>query len=143
MTTETRDQLLMKWADAKKALDAAKIVESEIRKQIVAESGLFDADKESGTQTVDLGGGYKLKAVKKINYKVDNKNGEAFEMLKSLSELGEVSAHKAKNLFRFDANLSLTKYRELDDKEQALVDQIVTTKPAMPSLELIEPKEVK
>ena len=140
MTTDTRDQLLMQWADAKKALDSAKLIEGELRKQIIAESGLFDEDKETGAQTVELGGGYKLKATKKVSYKVDNKDGKAFEMLKRLSEMGEVSAHKSKTLFRFDANLSVTNYKQLDDAEKKLVDEIIVTKPAMPSLELIQPK---
>ena len=140
MTMADRDQLLAQWREAHDTLATAKATEMDLRKRIVEESGLFDPNKAEGTQTVELGGGWKIKAVKKINYTVANKEGEAFEKLNELAAMGEVSAFKAKKLFRFDANLSITAYKDLDAAERQLIDEIIVTKPASPSLELVAPK---
>ena len=143
MTTEQRDELLTKWQQAKETISKWKDYEGELRKMIVADASLFNPNKQSGTETVELGNGYKLKAVKKINYKVDNKEGQAFAVLKKLAALSDVSAHKCKDLFRFDANLKLSEYKKLDEQEKAIVDTVLETKQAMPSLELVEPKQDK
>ena len=140
MSIAERDQLLANWRSAYDTLSVAKSREMELRKRIVEETDLFDPNKQSGTQTVELGNGWKLKAVKKLNYIVANKEGEAFEKLHELSALSEVAAFKAKKLFRFDANLSITAYKDLDASERAIIDEIVTTKQASPSLELVPPK---
>ena len=140
LSKEQLDKTLQDWQEAKHALDRWKEHEAQLRRYIIEHGGLFDPSKEEGTETVNLGNGYKLKAKKVTNYTVANKEGEAFAVLQKLTELGEVSANKAKDLFRFDANIRVSNYKKLDDAEKALVDNIVTTKPGMPSLELVEPK---
>jgi len=133
--------VLQQWSEAKKTLDAAKAAEMRLRLIIVNESGLFDPAKASGTQTVAIGNGWSVKAEKKIDYKVDNKQGEAFAVMHQLCAMGESTARIAKDLFSFDANIRTTKYKELTDEERKVVDTILTNKPATPSLTLIEPKE--
>jgi len=140
LTQEQKDKLLEDWQAAKKAAKQWKEYEQQLRTYIVEHGGIFDKTKESGTENVELGNGYKLKAKKSISYKVENKKGEAIQMVQRLAALGEASAHKAKDLFRFDAELRISEYKKLDDAEKALVDEIITTKPGMPSLELVEPK---
>lgn len=146
MTAEERDQLLLDWQTAKSTLDTAKAKELELRNRIVNETNMFDPAKEEGTETVGLGNGWSVKAVKKINYTVANKEGEAFGVLQAISNFGEVETHIARELFGFDANLRITKYRELltvNPEAYKLVQKIVTSKPATPTLELVAPKAQK
>lgn len=140
LTKEQKDKLLSDWQAAKTALEQWKTYEQELRKYIVENGGFFDPSKEKGTENVDLGNGYKLKAKKSITYKVENKKGEAIQMVQRLASLGEASAVKASELFRFDANLRTSIYKTLNEAEKALVDEIITTKPGMPTLELVESK---
>lgn len=140
LTKEQKDKLLEDWQAAKTALAQWKQYEQELRTYIVEHGGIFDPSKKKGTENVDIGNGYKLKSKKSITYKVANKKGEAIQMVQRLAALGEASAHKAKDLFRFDAELRVSKYGELDEVERALVDEIITTKSGMPTLELVEPK---
>lgn len=140
LTQEQKDKLLEDWQAAKVAAAQWKEYEQNLRKYIVEHGGIFDKSKESGTENVELGNGYKLKARKSVSYKVENKKGEAIQMVQRLAALGEASAYRAKELFRFDAELRVSKYKELNEAEKALVDEIITTKSGMPSLELVEPK---
>lgn len=140
-TTEERNAALQAWYEAKQKLDQAKESEMELRKKIVAESGMFDANKESGTENYDLGGGYKVKAVKKLTYKIENKQGEAFAVLSKLASYGETQAEIARNLFSFDANLRKAEFEKLRGEEKQLVESILTISQATPSLELITPDD--
>lgn len=144
MTREQIDALLGQWHDAKRTLDAAKEAEMSLRQTIVKESGMFDAGNVSGTETYNLGGGWKVKAVKKQNYKIENKEGEAFAVLQSLSDMaGEDQDLQAivRELFSFDANLRKTQFDKLRGPERKLVEDILTITDGAPSLELIAPKE--
>lgn len=143
MSAEERDHLLLRWKNAKETLNIAKEAEMQLRNRIVNDSGLFDPEKEEGTQTVSLGAGWKVKAVKGINYSTLNSNGEAFQVLAQLDQMGEVVSHIAKDLFKFDANLRTGKYKELakvNPEAYKLLQTIITTKPASPTLELVAPK---
>lgn len=140
LSQEQKDKLLADWKEAKATVARWKEYEQELRAYIVNNGGFFDPNKEKGTENVDLGNGYKLKAKKSISYKVENKKGEAIQMVQRLASLGEASAVKASELFRFDAELRTSIYKTLNETEKALVDTILTTKAGMPTLELVEPK---
>lgn len=140
MLTVELNQKIAKWKEAKEQLDKFKALEMALRNEIASDASLFDPAKETGTLTYELGHGWKIKCERKINYSVENKNGEAFAALHEIASLGEVEAHQTKKLMSFSPNLSLTVYRELSDQARRIVDKIVTTKPATPTLSLIEPK---
>ena len=145
MTREQIDGLLNKWHDAKLRLDAAKADEMELRQIIVKESGMFNAAKEAGTETYQLGGGWSVKAVKKQNYKIENKQGEAFAVLHQLSQMQPDVAEwqeLVKELFSFDVNLRKTQFDKLRGEERKLIEDILTITDGAPSLELIPPKDV-
>ena len=135
-----RDQLLVEWATAKEALDEAKTAERFLRDKIVLESGLFDPDKIEGTQRVQLGNGWQVKAVKSLDYKLENKHGETFEALKKLSELSPEGRRMSEELCSFEARLRKSEYLKLRGDEKSIIDAILTTKPGAPTLELIPPK---
>lgn len=139
MTVEERDKLLLQWKSAKDVLDAAKDEEMRLRKELVASSGMFDSNKQSGTQTFQLGNGWAVKAIKKINYNIETGDNLA-TAINEISALGEVSKYKAEKLVKFTPELSLTTYKELTAEEKAIIDRVLTTSPGSPSLELVPPK---
>lgn len=144
MTEDEKNVLLNDWRNAKLQLDSFKDIEMKLRQRIVLESGLFDPNKDEGTQTVQLGGGWQLKAVKKLNYKIENKEGQAFAVLARLTELSATQPELldiAKNLFGFDANLRKQQFEKLRGDEKRLVEDILTITPASPSVELVPPKD--
>lgn len=150
--------VLLEWKQAKEVLEAAKAKEMELRKHIVSDFNLFDPKKTKGTENYDLGNGYSLKCVKKENYKIENKKGEAFRVLHEINEMaavmivgtnaeekafGEQLQEITKELFSFDANLKLTQFEKLPKGSAArkMVESILTITDGSPTLELVSPKE--
>lgn len=127
----TRDEKIMAWEAARKTLEAAKSAEMEMRKAIVAE--VFDAE-QPGTQNAELGNGWKLKAVVKVNYNVDKDADKVDAVLDKLEDW------QADRLIKWSPTLSVTEYKNLSDADRAVVDTIVTTSFASPTLELVPPK---
>jgi|LakMenEpi03Aug12_release.lakeMendotaPanAssembly.Ray.scaffolds.fasta_scaffold1430750_1 hypothetical protein len=138
-TSKSIHVLINEWRQLKSQLDEIKARENELRQAIASSDELFDQSRETGTQTFDLGHGWKIKCEKKLNYSVENKQGEAFAALHAIASLGPVEEHQTKKLMSFSPSLSLTVYRELSDEARRIIDKIVTTKPAMPTVTLVEP----
>lgn len=146
---ENRDGLLMLWQKAKDDIEKAKNFEMEIRK--IAVKATFDKPKE-GTNTVELGEGYKAKSVIKYNYNLaDNDTVEA--CLDRISKIGNQGSFIADRLVRWKPNFLLTEYRQLQEEadkgdhtsKQILkeVSTMLTISEAAPTLEIIEPKVKK
>lgn len=129
---ETQKALIERWDRARRDLELFKKTELDLRNEIVAR--LFDASKDQGTEHFDLGNGYRLTAVKKMNYSLTNKNGETVTALQALRP--EV----AQRLVSWSPTLSKTEYDRLTSNEKILLTNALTIKPATPSLELVEPK---
>jgi hypothetical protein len=127
----TRDEAIMAWDEAKKTLDRAKAREMELRKHIVA--GQFDVDK-IGTQNVELGNGWKLKAVVKETFTLSSDVDAVEAMLDGLEDW------QADRLVKWSPRLMKKEYDELDAEDRAKVDKVLTIKPASPTLELVAPK---
>jgi len=145
----TRDQVLMEWQRCKDAIEVAKAAEMEIRKFIVRSA--FPEAKE-GTNTQELGNGYKLKAVVKYNYNLlDNDIVE--KGLSKISELGNSGSFIADRLVSWHPKFLLSEYRQLQedkdkgDKTAADIINIINTfleiKEASPTLEIKEPTKKK
>lgn len=136
-TTINRDQLLVQWLDSKRALEVAKEREAALRKQIVESAG-FDLSKLEGTERLELGNGYELKAVKKLTYTLDvAKVDSALDKIEATGPAGKLIAER---LVKFKPELSVREYKELDPKFKKIIDSVLTVKSGMPTLELIEPK---
>ena len=143
LSVQERNQLIVEWKQAAEELAAWKEKEMALRLQLAADTAMFNPGIESGTQTYQLGGGWKLKLERKIAYKIENKQGEAFAVMHQLCQMGEGTARVAKELFSFEANLRTGEYKKLTPEERAVVDTILTTKPATPSLSMEAPKDSK
>jgi len=141
---KVRDQLLVHWREAKEALEKAKEAEMFLRKRVV--DFAFDPNKQSGTENVDLGNGYKLKAVKKLNYgfiKNDENKLDKAAIDKALAKIekdGAVGELIAERLVKWTPDLSLSEYKLLSDKHKAIIDSVIVTTEGSPTLEIVEPK---
>ena len=133
MTNAERDTLILQWRAAKSSAVAAVEKEMNLRLAIVEKT--FDPDKVKGTENIELGQGWKLKAVKKQNY---NLKGSQQEIVTALSGM---SAEIQKRLVKWSPKLSLTEYKLLEEKDLAAIDKVVVVTPATPTLELVEPKK--
>jgi len=128
-----RDQLILDWRELKSQFNKIKPEEMAKRKEVVEK--LFDSNVESGTENLDLGNNYTLKATKKLNYKLTKDNDKIVEVSKKLNP--EIS----KRLFIWSASISKKEYEMLSDNDKLLVNELVTITSGAPELELIEPKE--
>lgn len=139
MSEGERSAKLQQWMAAKKALDLAKENEKQLREEIVEKSGLFSDRKVTGTETVHLGNGWKVKAVKKQNYNLESYDDCEYA-LNELRELGEGSARIAEDLIKYTPRLSVSTYNKLTEAELAIIQPIVTITKGMPTLEIVPPK---
>ncbi len=143
LTPQQRDDLIVAWKEAKEKLDYFKASEMALRTAIASDVGMFDPSKDKGTQIYQLGSGYQLKCVRKINISAANTNGETFAVLAQLEKMGDIVKFLAKDLFKFTPELRVTKMAELavaSPEAVKLVETVLTMKPGMPELSLVEPK---
>ena len=142
-----RDRLLLSWEESKKVLEVAKEKEMEQRKAVVAFA--FDPNKESGTERIEIGNGYQAKAVKKINYGFvkteDGKLNKAAidKALAKIEKDGAMGELIAERLVKWTPDLSLTEYKQLDEKFKKIIDEVIVTSEGAPTLEIIAPKTPK
>lgn len=145
----SQDELLVKHQELKDAIEKAKADEMELRKYIVNRAF---PNKHEGTNTLELGNGYQLKAGVKFNYKLaDNDTVEAG--LDKIASMGNRGAFIAERLVSWTPNFLLTEYRVLqEDAEKGSleaksilkeVNSFLTITDAAPSLDIKEPKGKK
>ena len=139
--TANRDAKILAWEAAVKALAAAKDAEAALRKEVLAEAFAFDPEAlREGTENFELGNGYKLKAVFKISRNLKNENEAVDKVLSKIEKTGPEGAFIAERLVKWKPELSVSEYNKLPEKFKKLFDEVVTSKEAMPSLELVAPK---
>jgi hypothetical protein len=138
--------LLVAWNKTQGILQTYKVKEHVLRTEIVRRK-FSTAGK--GTHTIDLPKGFKLKCVKKLNYRVNAK--EVKDALAEIANLGNEGVFVADRLIKWQPELSLTEYNEITkrctgkadnnaDKIKAYIDNVLTISDAMPTLEIVEPK---
>lgn len=143
-----RDQLLMEWDKLKKAVEAAKLEELDMRKYIVKKA--FPNANE-GMNNQELGNGYQLKANVKFNYNlVDNNTVE--KCLDEISKIGNQGAFIAERLVGWTPRFLLTEYRKLQEEAEISVEakqildkvsEMLVITDAAPTLEIKAPKDKK
>ena len=139
--TANRDAKILAWEQAVKALAAAKDAEAALRKEVLAEAFAFDPEAlREGTENFELGNGYKLKAVFKISRNLNNENEAVDKVLSKIEKTGPEGVFIAERLVKWKPELSVSEYKKLPEKFKKLFDEVVTSKEAMPSLELVAPK---
>ena len=137
MTNQERDTLIQKWLDAKAASASAVETERVLRQQVMT-AFYPEAQPEKGTFNQELGNGYKLKFGFKQNITLNS--ALVNDALAEIERTGEEGKFIAERLVKFKPELSLTEYANLSDNHRRIIDRIVTTKPASPTIEFVEPK---
>jgi hypothetical protein len=138
-----RDALIVEWQKAEAARAAAVAREMELRKQVYA---TCFPNPEMGTNNLELGKGYKLKAVRKLNYNLANGEGQTEAALDQIEKLGNEGKFIAERLVGWKPSLSLSEYNKLEasnpthQKIKAIINSVLTTTEASPSLEVVVPK---
>lgn len=133
-------KLLSDWDNAKAQLEKYKTLESELRAEVVTQ--FTDAAQKKGTENVELANGFVLKVVKKQNVKIDG--DKVNDVLDNIEKIGGPEGKLiADRLVKFEPKLSVTEYNQLPEKYKALVDSMVTTSDATPTVEIVAPKSKK
>lgn len=133
---------LQAWQAIDAELTRIKALEAEARKLCVAD---YFKEPTEGTNNYDLGNGWTLKGVVKNNYRLAA-NDKVDDALDKIEKLGERGKFIAERIFRYKPDLSLTEYKGLDLTNptdaavKAIVDEVLTIQPGMPSLEIVAPK---
>ena len=139
--TANRDAKILAWEQAVKALAAAKDAEAALRKEVLAEAFAFDPEAlREGTENFELGNGYKLKAFFKISRNLNNENEAVDKVLSKIEKTGPEGAFVAERLVKWKPELSVSEYKKLPEKFKKMIDEVVTSKEATPTLELVAPK---
>lgn len=127
-----RDALILDWREMQSQLSRLKHDELALRNQIVEK--MFDKETSQGTETLDLGNDYSLKAVKKLNYKIVGKREEIIAKIQSLPV--EIQSR----LISWKPSLSSAEYKKLSAIQAIAIQEIVEIKPGTPTLTLVVPK---
>ena len=145
----SQDQLLMLHKEKQDLLTSMKAEELELRKYIVNRAF---PQKEEGTNTLELGGGYELKATVKYNYKLSD-NDTVDKCLAEVSKIGNQGAFVADRLVSWSPSFLLTEYRQLEEdaakgSEDAkailkAIQPMLMISEAAPTLTIKEPKVKK
>lgn len=141
----TETKLLQEWESSKVALEIAKERESNLRAAVFE---INFPNPEEGTQRVELGNGYSLKAVVSYRYDLSNKDGKAEAALDRMAAISDEAAFIADRLIKWKPELSIKEYRPLTEpnasedqkKLLALLQSILTITPGSPQVTLEPPK---
>lgn len=147
--TLNQDELILLHKQKQEALSALKQEELELRKYIVDRAF---PNKEEGTNTLELGKGYELKAVVKYNYKLDD-NNKVEAGLAKIAATGNQGAFIADRLVGWTPNFYVSEYRKLQEDAEAgspeakailkIIPEFLTITEAAPTLTIKEPKVKK
>lgn len=120
-------ETLNRWKELKEAISRLQDEERALREGLFG--GTFP-NPEEGTNKVELPDGRTLKGVYPINRKVVEKELPTLDL-----------PPKAKSkLFKVKHSLVISEYRKLDEETRKKVDSVLSIKPGLPRLEVVEPK---
>lgn len=129
---------LAEWYTTCEELAKLKAKEALLRPRIYKH---FFTNPVEGTNTYELPDKYLLKAIRKIDRKVDEASMHAFRAPiegKNTSKFDEANVN-ADELFKPKYELVISAYRKLTDEQRKIVDQVLIIKDGMPQLDITPP----
>jgi hypothetical protein len=132
---------VQRWAAAAQERVAAAGREFELRKQLLAKyfPGLVDTEHE-GAERVPVGtAGHQLKAEFALNYRL-GKEAEVRQALQAIALADPAGGVLAERLVAWKPELRVGERRKLPEALREIIDQVLTTSPSTPALELVEPR---
>lgn len=134
---------IQKWHRLTEQMTELKAQEMKLRKELLYECFDYNDDDREGTQNFDLGKDYKLKAAFKLSLKLENKNNEVFDIIEEFKSVGPEGEFLSERIVKWKPELSKKEYDQLPEQYRTLIDSILISKPATPSLKLVAPKVKK
>lgn len=132
---EDRETLILFHAEIATVAAYSKYLEMLWRLKVADDC--FPEHAEEGTETLELGEGWKLTAAFKNSYKVDE--ATIRDDLQKVSDLGAAYGEAVKGLIKYKPEVSVTVYKTLSDEIKDIINNSLTIKPGVPTLKLIEP----
>lgn len=123
------------WARAADELETAKARELDLRQQLLAAAF---SDLQPGTSNLELGAGYQLQAVMRLNHSLEPTLTRL--ALDEIRATGDVGTHLAERVVRWTPELVISEWKKLPGKIAEVLGQALTSKPGQPSLKLVPPK---
>ena len=139
----TPDVIVTEWRTKQAELERVKAEELALRNEVLRGAFNFQPGAtggRKGTEYFDMQGGFRLKAVFKLNYKVNPDTIDG--ILTKIEKTGAEGKFLAERLVKFEPKLSVSEYGKLGDesKVKKLIDEALTISDGTPSLEFVEPK---
>lgn len=140
----TDDDLIAQWHKTQGLAQTWKLKEAALREECVRR--IFSSSVAAGTYNHELGKGYKLKCVRKDTYtpvmkKTNPDDLTITEALVKIRELGNEGTFIADRIIKWKPDLSLTEFKQAPENIKKIILDAVIVKPAMPTLEVVEPKK--
>lgn len=145
----SQDEVLMQWNTAQTTLSIAKEREMSWRKYVVKRAF---PNKQEGTNTVELGNGYSLKAKVSFNYKLAS-NDIVEKTLDAIAKIGNEGSFISERLVSWSPSFLLTEYRELQRQAESgndtaqqilsLIGNMLIVDEAAPTVSIVAPKVKK
>lgn len=126
----TKDQKIQVWAETQKESKRLALLERKMRDEVFGECF---TDPKTGTNNLELGAGWKLKAVTGFESSLD---ANVYELISSKLKPETVQA-----CVKFKPSLVAAGYKLLTAEEKEILDEAIVTKPKPVTLELVPPKE--
>lgn len=124
---------LAAWQKAKAEKDAAAAIESQLRREIIAE--LFPDTASKSTQYSEIGNGWRVKCTGGVEHKVDA------ELLGQMLADKEIDQSLVSCCMKWTPSLIAANYKSLSDEQKGKLADVITTKPKSPSIEIVAPKK--
>lgn len=144
MDLNERDKLIIDWQEADEKRIKALAAELELRNKCFA---FLFPNAEVGTNTYELGKGYEVKGVRKLNYNLANGQGQTEAALDEIAKLGNEGQFIAERLVGWTPKLSLYEYKKLEPDNnpthkriKEIIDGVLTITDGTPTLEVKKPK---
>ncbi len=126
---------LAEWKQAADAMSQWQAIERQLRQECVALSGF----NSPGSHNVDLDGTNAAKVQIKQNISLDKDHTKVGAMCAKLIANGLEPAI-VNRLIRWKPDLADGEYKKRPEQYRAIVEEVLTVKPAMPSIEIVQPK---
>ncbi len=151
---KSRDDYIREWDNINTNFAVVKVDEKKARDAAV--KAVFGATFESGTNTVDLGNGYKFKCQYATTYKFIVPDGfqghpdRAPTVVDAVDEMvRELRAHSneggfiADRIVKWKPEVVASEYKDAPDSVKRIVDRYIESKNAVNSVELVKPPKAK
>lgn len=139
----TKEEKLARWEKVSAKAKELKDEEMKLRNELLFDYFKYDGDDRKGTTNYPLENNCKLKAIFKLNFKLENKNDETRDMVDELRAHSTEAAFVADRLVKWKPEISISDYNQLSLEFKTIVDTVLTISPGTPTLDIMYPKKKK